>query len=309
MKPVMSALSLVSIAAILVGCTQAPDDVAKGQSGAQADPATAEEIAFDFDEEAAAKLPEEIADAGTLTIATDPTFPPFEFTADDNTTIIGFDIDLAHAVGDVLGVDVGFKTAKFDSIIPGLKAGKYDMSVSAFAITDERKKQLDLVPYAASGDNVAVQAGNPHGLSTDWETLCGAKLAIAKGTTQALETAPSFSEKCVAAGEEPLDVDLYPDEQAATLALTSGRAQAKLTDAMTLAYAVEKTNGKMEISNGDTINKVPVGMAVSKDSELTPALVAALKIIAGDPKYDEVIEKWGAPTDLGLKPSEISVED
>lgn len=309
MKPMMSALSLLSVAAILVGCTQAPDDASGDQSGAPADPANAKDISFELDKDAAAQLPEEIADTGTLTIATDPTFPPFEYTADDNTTIVGFDIDLAHAVGDVLGVDIELKTAKFDSIIPGLKAEKYDMSVSAFAITDERKKQLDLVPYAASGDNVAVEAGNPHGLSTDWKTLCGAKIAIAKGTTQALETAPSFSEKCEDAGEEPLNVDLYPDEQAATLALTSGRAQAKLTDAMTLAYAVEKTNGKMELSNGDSINKVPVGMAVSKDSELTPALVTALKTITGDPKYNEIIEKWGAPTDLGLKPADITVGD
>lgn len=309
MKPVMSALSVLSACAIIVGCTHAPDDAAGEEPESQTDPTKGKDISFDFDKGAAAKLPEEIADSETLTIATDPTFPPFEYTADDNKTIVGFDIDMAHAIGDVLGVDIEFKTAKFDSIIPGLKAGKYDMSVSAFAITDERKKQLDLVPYAASGDNVAVQVGNPHDLSTDWETLCGTTIAIAKGTTQALETAPSFSEKCKAAGEEPLNVDLYPDAQAATLALISGRAQAKLTDAMTLAYAAEKANGKIEISNGESINKVPVGMAAAKDSELTPALVAALKVITGDPKYNEIINNWGAPADLGLKPADITVKD
>lgn len=292
---------------LLVGCTSNADQQTEVQEVPPADQTDASDSSFEVDESAVEKLPETIADSGTLTVATDPTFPPYEFTADDNETLVGFDIDMTNAVGDVLGVDIEFVSAKFDSIIPGLQSNRYDMSVSAFGLTEERMERIDLVPYASSGDNLAVQEGNPDELSTDWESLCGTDMALAQGTLQAINTAPAFSQNCEEAGEDPIEIDLYPDEHAATLALISGRADAKLSDAMSLAYEVQNSDGQIEMSGAETINTVPVGMALAKDSELTPAIVAALKAIAEDPNYADIIADWEAPEDLALDPASIEV--
>ncbi len=58
--------------------------------------------------------------------ATDGTYPPNEFTAADGTTLQGFDIDLANALADKLGVRVEIGNTKFDSILTGISGGRYE---------------------------------------------------------------------------------------------------------------------------------------------------------------------------------------
>jgi polar amino acid transport system substrate-binding protein len=77
-------------------------------------------------------LPADIKAKGKLVFATDPTDPPFQFFSEDND-LIGAEIDLANAVGKILGVKVEFVTSGFSAIIPGVEAGRFDASVSAFA--------------------------------------------------------------------------------------------------------------------------------------------------------------------------------
>ena len=85
------------------------------------------------DAELAALIPEAVADDGVIVVATDASYTPNEFFAEDNTTLIGMDIDLGTALGDVLGLEVRFENAPFDSI-PGLESGKFELGMSSFTI-------------------------------------------------------------------------------------------------------------------------------------------------------------------------------
>ena len=74
----------------------------------------------------AAELPSSIRDRGSWTVASDVEYAPMEVLAADNKTPEGADIDLAIAVGDVLGLKTKIVNVVFSAIIPGLKSGKYD---------------------------------------------------------------------------------------------------------------------------------------------------------------------------------------
>jgi membrane-bound lytic murein transglycosylase MltF len=68
----------------------------------------------------------------------EPTFPPFEFT--ENDKYIGFDIDLANAIGEKMGTKVEVKSLGFDALIPALRSGQIDMIASGMDATPERQK-------------------------------------------------------------------------------------------------------------------------------------------------------------------------
>ncbi|HEY8762916.1 MAG TPA: transporter substrate-binding domain-containing protein, partial [Solirubrobacteraceae bacterium] len=128
-------------------------------------------------------VPAAIKSKGTLTVASDATYAPDEFIAPDGHTVIGMDADLTKALGVVMGLKVEVKNVTFDSIIPGLAAGKYDVGASSFTDTKEREKTVDFVTYFTAGESFFTKASGGvtiGGLSD----LCGHTVAVEKGTTE-----------------------------------------------------------------------------------------------------------------------------
>jgi polar amino acid transport system substrate-binding protein len=245
-------------------------------------------------------LPAAVKEKGVLVFASDPTYPPFEYMDSDNKTLIGFDISLTDALAESLGLKAQHTAATFDTILPGLGSGKYDVGVSSFSITDERKKAVDFVPYMAGGTGLGVATGNPKKLQLLDNSLCGHAIAAQKGSIQALTQGPEFSKKCTAAGEEPIDIQTFPGQSDANLALLSGRVDAILSDTTSLAYQGQESGGKFEVAEGEDYEPTGVGMAVKKGSELAPALNAAMQELIGSQTYGEVYAEWKIPTSTQL---------
>ena len=95
--------------------------------------------------------------AGKIVVGSDTAFPPFENV--ENGTTVGFDVDLMNAIGKELGLNVEFKTYKFDALITGVQAGsEFDMVASAMTITEERKQSIDFSdPYINSNQSLAIK--------------------------------------------------------------------------------------------------------------------------------------------------------
>jgi polar amino acid transport system substrate-binding protein len=238
----------------------------------------------------AAQVPAEIKSKGTLTVAADPTYAPNEFVASDGKTIVGMTPDLAKAIFAKLGLKVNMTKATFDGIIPGLQSGKYDIGFSSFTDTREREKVVDFVTYFEAGTSFYVaKSGGPaiKGLAD----LCGHTVAVERGTTQA-DDATSQSAKCKTAGKKGVTVKVFPDQNAANLALASGRGDVGMADSPVAAYIVEKSNGKFKLS-GKLYGPFPYGIAIPKDSGMAKPTLAAVKAIMADGTYDEVLKKWG----------------
>ncbi|HEY2318491.1 MAG TPA: ABC transporter substrate-binding protein [Solirubrobacteraceae bacterium] len=235
-------------------------------------------------------MPASIKSKGTLTVASDATYPPNEFIASDGHTVVGMDADLMKALGDVMGLKVKMVNQTFDSIIPGLAAGKYDVGASSFTDTKEREKTVDFVDYFVAGESFLTKASggvSVNGLSD----LCGKTVAVEKGTTEQ-DDATAQGAKCKKAGKAAVTVLAFPDQNGANLALSSGRAQLGFADSPVAQYQVKKSDGTFKLV-GSSIENAPYGLAVPKNSGLAQPTLAALKVLMSNGKYAAILSHWG----------------
>lgn len=280
----MSVLAMAAMVFAIAGCGSSDDE---GDESAD-DSAKAASIAGVFNQEAADKVPQKIRDRGSLIVATDATYAPSEFMAEDGKTIIGMDPDLAAALGTTLGLEIELKNATFDSIIPGLDAGKFDIAMSSFTDTKEREKKVDMVTYMVAGTGFYTNADDPtevDGLSD----LCGLKVAVQKATTQQ-DDVEAQNKKC--ADDKQIDLKVFTLQTDVDLAISSGKAQVAMADSPVAQYAVKQSDGKL-VATGKDYDSAPYGIAVSKQSGMTDAVHAAMQTMMDNGTYGAILEKWG----------------
>lgn len=238
----------------------------------------------------AALVPAAIKSKGTLTVAADATYAPNEFIASDGHTVIGMDADLMKALGSEMGVKVNIVNATFDSIIPGLAAGKYDIGASSFTDTKEREKTVDFVDYFSAGISFYAKASANPSVKTV-EDLCGQTVSVEKGTTEE-EEVTAQAKKCTKAGKKSVTALVYPTQNEANLAISSGRAELGMADSPVAAYQVKQSEGAFKLI-GETYGAAPYGLAIPKKSGLTTPVLAALKVLIADGTYMQILTKWG----------------
>src|SRR4051794_13282807 len=177
---------------------------------------------------AAALGPARLKSKGALTVATDPTYAPMESIASDGKTIEGVDVDLANAFFKQLGLKADIVKASFPGIIPGLKSSaKYDLAMSSMTDDKDREKVVDFVTYFSAGTSFYVKTDGP--TINTLADLCGHSVGAEAGTTQ-VDAARAQSTKCTDAGKKGVDVKAYPDQNAANLAIASGRQEVGMAD-------------------------------------------------------------------------------
>jgi L-cystine-binding protein tcyA len=97
---------------------------------------------------------------GTLKVATEGTFSPFSYYNDKNE-LVGYDVDVARAVAEKLGLKIEFLTAPWDAMLAAFDAGKADAVFNQVSITDERKKKYEYsVPYTVVYGAIIVHKDN-----------------------------------------------------------------------------------------------------------------------------------------------------
>jgi polar amino acid transport system substrate-binding protein len=238
----------------------------------------------------AAMVPSSISSKGSLTIGTDASYAPSEFVDTDGKTIIGFDADLAKALGTVLGLKVNLQNAPFDSLVESVKNGKFDLGMSSFTINADREKQVDMVSYFNAGTSWAVEKGNPAGITPD--NACGKKIAVQKGTVQ-VDDITARSKTCTDGGKPAITIDQYQLQSDATAAVVSGKDDAMLADSPVVAYAVKQTGDKLEVT-GQTYDAAPYGIAVPKgQGQYTQAIQGAMQKLMDTGVYTDILKKWG----------------
>src|SRR5207245_7525487 len=121
--------------------------------------------------------------------------------------------------------------------------------------------------------------------------LCGHTVAVEKGTTQAAD-ATTQSGKCKAAGKAGVKVSVFPDQNGANLALSSGRAQVGMADSPVAAYIVKKSGGQFKLS-GRPYGTAPYGIAIPKGDGMAKPILDALRELIANGSYKAVLKKWG----------------
>lgn len=280
----LTAIVVLLLAAFgAAGCGSDDDDGGSASTSASAPASTTP--ASDAPAAGAIAVPDDIRSKGTLVVATDPTYAPNEFVDRDGKTIIGMDVDLARAIAEKLGLQVEVQKATFDAIIPGLAARRYDLGMSSFTDTREREATVDFVTYFNAGTSFYIRRGGPD--ISSLEDVCGEKVAVEKGTTQADDVAAQ-NRRC----DKPADLQVYPDQNGANLAIQSGRADVGMADSPVAAYIVKQSNGAFEL-DGEPYGTAPYGIALPKDSGLAEPVQAAVRALIEDGTYRRILAQWG----------------
>lgn len=251
-----------------------------------------------------AMLPSAIQSAGVVKVASTFGYPPEEFYGPDNKTPMGISVDLANALGKVLGVKFEFANIQFNSIIPGLLSGRYDVAIAAMSETPERAKQLTFVLYMNSGGNVMVRAGNPKNIKSI-EDLCGKSDADIQGTTFITQLQGLSKQYCTSKGKPAIKFQDYQEPSERLAALINGRADFSFTANDANAYSVSQSNGKLAVVPGIFVPGPPYGIAMNKNNtQLAKALQAGMKVIIGNGEYAAFMKKWGVADSI-IKDSTI----
>ncbi len=237
----------------------------------------------------AALVPKSLRSKGSITMAMDATYPPDEFIASNGHTIIGMDADLGKALAAVMGLKAKEVNASFDTIIPGLSSGKYDIGLSSFTDTKAREKVVNFVDYFQAGEGFYVKSSSKttfNGLSS----LCGHKVAVESGTTEQSD-ATKQNTICKKDGKPGVDVETYENQSEANLAVSSGRADVGFADSQVAAYIVKQSHGTFKLT-GTAFKVAPYGIAVPK-GPLDKAILAALDALKREGIYTKILDKWG----------------
>ncbi|GAA2896593.1 ABC transporter substrate-binding protein [Microbacterium esteraromaticum] len=276
----------LALAASLAACSSSPETESAPAPGA----------------EGKADLSSALGAAGVLVAADSGSVKPLKYTEAGSPEMQGLIVDLTKEYAKRLGLDVKFEKVSSDAVIPGVLAKRYDVALAAGDFA-ERRKTLDFVDLVEGGVVLIVQKGNPAGISGR-DDLCGARLAIVKGSIQQ-GYADEEQKKCADAGKPPIDIQGYADGPTATLALQSARVDVEWSDLAVANQLVADEPEEFELA-GEPEHLAPYGVGIPKDNTaLRDAIFEALTEMKEDGTYDRILEDWNQSS-LGLKKIEIN---
>ncbi|HAH97116.1 MAG TPA: basic amino acid ABC transporter substrate-binding protein [Firmicutes bacterium] len=220
----------------------------------------------------------------TLIMGTEASFPPFEFT-DENNEPIGFDVDLARAVAEEMGLELEVRDQPFDGLIGALQANQIDIVAAGMTITPERQETVAFSnPYYNAKQSVIVRAGE--NLVTSMEDLANLNIAVQMGTTGAAKAEE------IKGTADDTSLKQYEKVNEAFMELTNGRVDAIIIDVPVGASYMKQFEG-LEVVEAIDFEDEQFGIAVRKDNEeLLNDVNTALDNIMSSGKYDELIQKW-----------------
>ncbi len=218
--------------------------------------------------------------AGVLKIGTEGTYAPFTYHDKDNK-LVGFDVEIGEAVAAKLGVKPEFVEGKWDGLIAGLDAKRYDTVINQVGITEERKKKFNFSnPYIVS--KVVLIVNEKNDTIKDFADL--------KGKKSAQSLTSNYGRLAKEAGAELVATDGF--DQSIQLVLT-GRADATLNDSLSyLDFKTHQPDAPVKVVK-EKENADASGIIVRKgDDELVAAINKALDEIKADGTYDKIAQKY-----------------
>lgn len=222
----------------------------------------------------------EIEDSKVIKVGTDATYPPFESVDPSTQQVVGFDADMVRQIFGILGYRVEFVVVPFDGIIAGLNTGKYDVIVSAFTITPERKERvLFSDPYYDAGQSIAVPLLDSSIHSTN--DLRGKRVGVQLGTTG----------ERLAKQLPQVEVFSYDNISAAFIDMANGKLDAVINDKPTSErYISVQRDAKLV---GPLLSQEQYGVAFRKtDTWLRDIFNSELANFKRSPEFQSLLDTY-----------------
>ncbi len=227
------------------------------------------------------------AAAEKLTMATNAAFPPYEYYDDETDQIIGIDAEIAAAIAEKLGYELEIVDVDFDSIVPGVQAGKYSFGMAGMTVTEERMQSVDFSESYATGIQVVIVPEGSAITSVDDLLADGAnhKIGVQQGTTGDLYTTWDIEDEGKGA------IERFKTGTDAVLALTSGKVDCVVIDNEPAKNFLAANEGLAILETEYAVEDY--AMCFSKDTpELTEKVNGALKELIADGTVQAIIDKY-----------------
>jgi cystine transport system substrate-binding protein len=223
-----------------------------------------------------------IKQRGTLRIGCEGTYSPFCYQ-DEQGTLVGFDVDVARAVADKIGLKAQFLPSKWEGILAALDSGRFDVVANQVTISEERKKVYDFSePYTYSGLQILVRKDRVKDIKGP-DDLAGKKVGVLLGTNH---------EQWLKEHAPKAEISTYDEDATRNQDLLVGRIDAILNDRL-IVGSVEKIYGGTIVPAGGLLSETRQAMAIKKgDPELVAAINQALAALSADGTMKKISEKW-----------------
>lgn len=222
----------------------------------------------------------------TLVMATNATFPPYEYKDGDN--FAGIDIEVAQKIAEKLGMELEIKDVEFGSIVGGVQTGKFDIGMAGISVTDERKKSVDFTnSYTTTKQVVIVKEDSAIKSLDDLKGDGSMKFGVQQDTTGDILASDTVENGGY--GEE--NVTRYKAATDTVQALKTGKVDAVIIDEAPAKSFVKSTDG-LKILEGTWLEE-EYAIAVAKDNtELLEKVNTALKELTDDGTIQSIIDKY-----------------
>ena len=226
------------------------------------------------------------ADENALVVATDATFPPFEYIDEATKDIVGFDMDLMDAIAERAGLEINYQNVSWDPLLAGMADCQYDMAISAMTITADRAEAFSFSdPYINAGQIVVVGINNDTIGGPD--DLVGTTIGAQLGTTGAME-AEAIAES---------SVKVYDTYELAFLDLANGQIDAVIADYPTAVAFVNQNAARLQVV-GEVFTDESYGIAFCKGNDaLIDQVTAALAELQAEGFIDQLVITWYGDAD------------
>ena len=269
-------LALVMTVGILAGCSGTEKPETTPPATENVDPASRGQTDLD------------LISNGVLTVGVEAAYPPFEYYAEDGTTIIGFDADVAAAIAEELGLELQFVDTAWDTIFQGCGVN-YDVVISAACINEERKQYVDFSdPYISNYQAIVVPADSDLTFAALTD-LSGYSVSMQKETNSdiilrnLMDTGSVTN--CVSVTNEKVTTCF---EQ-----LANGEVDVILCDSTVADGYVAKEPDVYKIAYVDSDEVENFGIAMKKgDTVMVAAINQALQNLKDSGFLDECQTKW-----------------
>lgn len=278
----LTALLLISALSVgtLVACGSSSSSTASATDTSAETTEEAEEAGTEAAESGEKTTYDTIKEQGYITFATEGTYAPYSYH-DDSDKLVGFDVEVAEAIAEKLGVEAKFTETQWDGIIAGLDAKKYDAISNQVSITEERQeKYLFSDPYTYAYGAVVVSGDNDDIKS--FEDLDGKDVALTV-TSNWAEVAESYGGSIVSTSGFSESIQL----------VIQGRADATVNDNVTfLDFKANQPDANVKIvATSDEATESAI-LLRKDDSDLQEAINGALKELRDDGTLTSISEKY-----------------
>lgn len=218
------------------------------------------------------------ATEGKLTMATNAEFPPYEYR--EGEKIVGIDAEVAGLIADKIGLELEIVDVEFDSIIPGVQKGKYDMGMAGMTVNEDRLKKVNFSSTYAKGVQVVIVKEDSTIASID--DLKGKKIGVQQGTTGDIYASGDFGED---------NITRYLNGALAVEGLNSGKVDCVIIDNEPAKSYVSANKG-LKILDTEYANEDYAICFAKENEELQKMVNDALEELIEDGSLQKVIDKY-----------------